>query len=52
MQKIHANTALPKKRVKKQPLTKEDKAHNKALASSRVLNENVIGLLTHLTQPY
>ena len=35
----------PKKRSKKNPLTKEDKKRNKKLASERVLNENVIGML-------
>lgn len=43
IQKIHANSALPKKKSKKNPLTKEDKINNKKLSSERVLNENVIG---------
>ena len=43
IQKIHANSALPKKKSKKNPLTKEDKKNNKKLSSERVLNENVIG---------
>jgi hypothetical protein len=42
---LHENSSLPKKRSKKHPLTKEDKASNRALSSSRVLNENVIGSL-------
>lgn len=36
---------MPKKRTKKNPLTKEDKKSNTQLARDRVLNENVIGML-------
>lgn len=36
---------LPKKKTKKNPLTTEDKKYNRNLASLRVLNENVIGLV-------
>ncbi len=42
---MHGNSDLPKKKNKKQKLTKEDKQHNKQLASDRALNENVIGKL-------
>ncbi len=35
LQKIHANTLLPKKCTKKKPLTKDDKKHNKLVASTR-----------------
>jgi len=45
LQKLHANSVLPKKKSKKNPLTKEDKKNNKSLASDRVTNENVIGML-------
>lgn len=45
LQKIHPNTLLPKKNTKKIPLTKEDKKYNKLVASIRVRNENVIGLI-------
>jgi hypothetical protein len=45
LKKIHANSELPKKKTKKIPLTKEDKKSNKKLASLRVKNENVIGML-------
>lgn len=45
IQKLHFNAELPKKHTKKNPLTKEDKKKNQALASERVLNENVIGML-------
>ncbi len=43
LKKIHANSELPKKKTKKNPLTKKDKKNNQKLASERVLNENVIG---------
>jgi hypothetical protein len=36
---------MPKKKTKKIPLTKEEKAQNKILSQERVLNENVIGVL-------
>ena len=45
IQKIHAKSRLPKKRSKKNPLTKEDKKNNKQLSSIRALNENVIGVI-------
>jgi len=45
LQKIHMNTMLPKKHSKKRPLTKDDRKHNHLLASTRALNENVIGLI-------
>jgi len=45
MQKLHANTVMPKKRSKQQPLTKQDKADNKRISSERVACENVIGYL-------
>ena len=45
LHKLHTNSVLPKKKSKKRPLTKEDKKNNKNLASDRVLNENVIGML-------
>ncbi len=40
---LQANSRLPKKSSKKNPLTKEDKEMNRAIASERALNENVIG---------
>jgi IS5 family transposase len=43
--KIHALSELPKKRSKKHPLTKEDKHNNHRIASERVANEQVIGVL-------
>lgn len=45
LNKIHANSDLPKKRSKKRPLSAEDKQNNRQLSSDRVLNENVIGML-------
>lgn len=45
IQKLHANSELPKKRRKKHPLTKADKLNNQRIASERVVNENVIGKL-------
>ncbi len=41
LQKLHANTQLPKKNTKKNQLSKADKEENSQLASKRVLNENV-----------
>ena len=43
IQKLHKKSQLPKKRSKKNPL--EDKEKNQGIASERVLNENVIGML-------
>lgn len=43
LQKIHAKTTMPKKRSKKNPMTKQDKANNRDVSSRRVLGENVIG---------
>lgn len=45
LHRIHANSALPKKKSKKHPLTKEDKKTNRELSGQRALNENVIGML-------
>jgi DDE superfamily endonuclease len=45
LDKLHANSELPKKKSKQCPLTKEDKKTNRVLSSQRVLNENVIGML-------
>jgi hypothetical protein len=36
---------LPKKKTKKNLLTKDDKKKNQKLASERVANENVIGII-------
>jgi hypothetical protein len=43
LQKLHANTLMPKKKSKKKPLSPDDKRQNRELSSQRVLNEHVIG---------
>ena len=45
LQRLHGKSELPKKKSKKNPLTKQDKRANQRLASERVVNENVIGML-------
>jgi hypothetical protein len=45
LQKLHLKTQMPKKRSKKNPLTKEDKQNNQTLSREKVVNENVIGVL-------
>jgi hypothetical protein len=45
IQRLHANTELPKKKSKKQPLSQEDKRYNRRISSERVVNEHVIGAL-------
>lgn len=45
LQKIHVRTRMGKKRSKKRPLSKEEKAVNRQLSQERVVNENVIGVL-------
>lgn len=40
--KNHTNTKIPKKKSKKNPLTKEDKNQNREISSQRVVVENVI----------
>jgi hypothetical protein len=45
LKKLHPNSDLPKKKRKKAPLTQQDKKDNQRLASERVSNENVIGML-------
>ena len=52
---MHSNSEIPKKRSKKNPLTKEDKKNNRELSKKRVLNENVIGSLKRfaiISDPY
>jgi len=43
--KLHKNSVLPKKKSKKNPLSKKDKQNNRKLSSQRVLVEHVIGKL-------
>lgn len=40
--KLHPNSEIPKKKSKKNPLSKADKKQNHNLSSSRVVIENVI----------
>jgi hypothetical protein len=42
LQKIHANTVMPKKRSKKHPLTHTEKTENKRISSERVPCEHVL----------
>lgn len=43
MQKIHANTIMPKKATKNKPLTHEQKMSNRVIAGIRIVNEHAIG---------
>jgi hypothetical protein len=43
--KIHANSVLPKKRSKHNPLTKQDKQQNREISSERAANEHGIGFV-------
>lgn len=45
IQKIHSNSELPKKRSKKNPLTKEDKENNRRISSDRVIVENIFAFI-------
>jgi len=45
IKKIHANSVLPKKKTKKNPLTAQDKASNRKISSERVGNEHAIGFI-------
>lgn len=42
LQKRHGNSQTPQKKKRKSPLTKEEKKHNRELASQRVVVEHVI----------
>ena len=39
--KLHGNSETPKKKSKKKPLSKEDKAYNRRIGSERVFVEHV-----------
>ncbi len=41
--KLHANSVIPKKNTKLNPLTKDDKLFNYKLSSERIFVEHVIG---------
>ncbi len=42
MQKIHKNVVLPHRKMKKNPLSKEQKKENRTLMIQRAIVENVI----------
>ena len=42
---LHSNSVLPKKKTKKNPLTREEKRYNRKVSSERVSNEHAIGFL-------
>jgi len=42
---MHANSVLPKKKTKKNPLTAEDKVSNRKISSERAGNEHAIGFI-------
>jgi hypothetical protein len=42
---MHSKTDMPRKKSKRNPLTKEERKKNRQLSRDRVLNENVIGSL-------
>ena len=43
--KTHANSKLPKKRSKRNPLTEEGRRRNRRILSGRVANEHAIGFV-------
>ena len=43
--KFHKNSEIPKKKSKKYPLTKQEKARNREISSQRVLTEHAIGFI-------
>ena len=43
LQTQHGNSPMPKKRSNKNPLTVDDKRHNRAISRDRILAENVMG---------
>jgi hypothetical protein len=45
IQRIHTNSEIPKKRSRKNPLTKGDKKLNRKLSQVRVFVENILALI-------
>jgi len=45
LKKLHAKSQMPKRRSRKNSLTKQDKKNNQFLSKERVINENAISLL-------
>ena len=43
--KLHENSSIPKKKTKKNPLTKEEKKHNHEISKKRIEVENVLASL-------
>ncbi len=43
--KFHQNSEIPKKKTKKHPLTKSEKANNHKISSERVQNEHAIAFI-------
>jgi transposase len=43
VQRLDPQAQIPKKKTKKEPLTRENKAHNRALSRKRIVVENIIG---------
>jgi len=43
--KLHANSTLPRKKRKNQKRTKEDKRHNRDVSSRRVASEHGVGFI-------
>jgi hypothetical protein len=43
VKRLQNTSAVPKKRSKKHPLTREEKQRNRSISLQRALNENVIG---------
>jgi len=44
IKKLHENSETPKKKTKKQPLTKEDKANNRRIGSERIGIEHIMSI--------
>jgi transposase len=45
IQKLHENSTIPKKKTKKNPLSKEDKKYNHEVSKKRIEVENVLASL-------
>ncbi|MBC7651505.1 MAG: hypothetical protein H7101_07140 [Deinococcales bacterium] len=42
LKKLHSNTVIPKKKLTKTPLTKEDKENKRLISSQKVTVQNII----------
>lgn len=45
IQKLHENSTIPKKKTKKNPLTKEEKKYNHGVSKERIEVENILASL-------